>query len=121
MLEGLASQHKIAAISRESGIKTRSFYDWIANGSTNGKDMLAIATWLTAHGYLEGAPVPTAPDHPPPNEDAAIDAMAKDLEALAATLRSPIPKDMKARAFAERVTFWYESMREYLRRIKEQK
>ncbi len=47
--------------------------------------------------------------------------MAKDIEALAALLRSPVNNETKARAFAERITFWYESMRVYVKQIQEQK
>ena len=118
-LKKLADDRRVTQVANDIGVKPKQLHDIIAKGGGSAEVILRVIPWLTTHGYLEGSGVPIQPDHPP-NADQAIEAMAKDLEALAALLRSPISKGQKARAFGERVTFWYESMKEYLRRVKEE-
>ena len=98
VLKTLADQHKISEISRRSGIKLRSFYDWIANGSTNGTDMLAISSWLVENGYLADPQKKPDPDKPPD----PLKVMANELRALADVLDSEYPRELRA----ERAIGW---------------
>ena len=107
--------HKYADIARALGYDARFLYDLIGKNNTITYERAhLLEKWLQSHGYLEGA-APSEPDKPP----GIVEAMAKDLDALAAQLRSPLPNETKARLFAERVTFWYKSMQEYLKKVKE--
>lgn len=117
-LEKALERYTVRTISREIGVNEQNLHGFKGRGHLGVDNLHRLSLWLTQHGYLEGA-APAEPDHPP--EDQAIDAMAKDLEALAALLRSHVSKETKARAFAERVTFWYKSMQEYLKQIQKQK
>ncbi|NLV44451.1 MAG: hypothetical protein GXY07_08115 [Candidatus Hydrogenedentes bacterium] len=112
-------KRKGGEIARDIIISRSTVHTFAKQGVCGPDTVQAIAHWLTRHGYLEGPASSIRPDHPP--EEKAIDAMAKDLEALATLLHSPVSNDVKARAFAERVTFWYKSMQEYIKQIREQK
>lgn len=105
-------------ISRAIGVPLETIHSFKRTGRGGTQMVYDIATWLTSHGYLAGA-LPPEPDKPP--DEVIVNAMATDLEALAAQLRAPIPKETKARLFAERITFWYKSMEEYLKQVKEGK
>lgn len=119
-LKKLADDRRVTQVANDIGVKPKQLHDIIAKGGGSAEVILRVIPWLMSHGYLKGVSAPVQPDKPP-DEDAAIEAMCKDLEGLVAVLRSPISKAQKARAFGERIAFWNQSMREYLRQEKEGK
>lgn len=115
----LATQHhKMISIAKGCEVPYQSLRTFKQTCEMGTELVHRLAVWLSTHGYLEGYAAPIQPDHPP--EEVIINAMAADLESLAANLRAPIPKETKARLFAERITYWYKSMEEYLKKVKAQ-
>jgi len=79
-------KRKGGEIARDIDAPRSSIHTYAKQGVAGPEIVESVETWLQTHGYLEGAPVQPAPDHPP--EPWLL--LARDLYALADILQSMV-------------------------------